>query len=76
MLIRFYKYDGVTPYTELKTGKVGGSQEDPILGNVERKLIVMCPNRKVGDIFNLRTNDGWSNPKFKITSEGKAKQVL
>tara|TARA_Y100000310_G_C20308705_1_gene635193 strand:+ start:328 stop:558 length:231 start_codon:yes stop_codon:yes gene_type:complete len=76
MLIKFYKFDGITPYEETRTVMIGGTQEDPILGNVTKPLVVMCPNRKVGEAFFLTTNGGWSRPRFHVFEEGKAKRVL
>lgn len=74
MLIYFFKADG-SPYMEGKTAMVGGTQENPVLQWIEKRLVVYCHNRKIGDKFSMQTNDGYSNPSFLIFEDGKARQV-
>lgn len=75
MLIYFYEADGVTPYSNTRHEMVGGTQENPVLEYVAEHMVCMCPGRKVGDVFSLTSNGGYSRNRWEVFEFGKAKKV-
>lgn len=69
MLVKFYREDG-SPYTESTQEMVGGTQENPVYGWVQRHLMfpVMKP---VGSIIKVQGRGYGSTRYFRIESEGR-----